>query len=117
MSALPSLAFAGIGLMGLPMCRRLLAAGFPLTVWNRSADKCTPLVANGARIAFVAAGASSTHVGQEIDVQVSRALTPQLLLAAGYAYMMPGAFLKQATPGQSLTAPYLMATYTFLAEK
>lgn len=51
MSALPSLAFAGIGLMGLPMCRRLLAAGFPLTVWNRSADKCTPLVANGARIA------------------------------------------------------------------
>ncbi|KHL70458.1 MULTISPECIES: NAD(P)-dependent oxidoreductase [Pseudomonas] len=51
MSALPSLAFAGIGLMGLPMCRRLLAAGFPLTVWNRSADKCAPLVANGARIA------------------------------------------------------------------
>ncbi|OAI88379.1 NAD(P)-dependent oxidoreductase [Pseudomonas putida] len=44
-----SLGFAGIGLMGLPMCRRLLAAGHELTVWNRSPDKCAPLVAAGAR--------------------------------------------------------------------
>ncbi|ROM99240.1 2-hydroxy-3-oxopropionate reductase [Pseudomonas brassicacearum] len=49
MAALPSLAFAGIGLMGLPMCRRLLAAGYPLTVWNRNPDKCAPLVEAGAR--------------------------------------------------------------------
>ena len=48
MHTLPSLAFAGIGLMGLPMSRRLLAAGFSLTVWNRSADKCAPLLALGA---------------------------------------------------------------------
>lgn len=47
--ALPSLAFAGIGLMGLPMCRRLLAAGYPLTVWNRNPEKCAPLVEAGAR--------------------------------------------------------------------
>ncbi|OUM27570.1 2-hydroxy-3-oxopropionate reductase [Pseudomonas putida] len=50
-TALPSLGFAGIGLMGLPMCRRLLAAGYPLTVWNRSPDKCATLVAAGARLA------------------------------------------------------------------
>ena len=49
MSELPSIAFAGIGLMGLRMCRRLLAAGFPLTVWNRSPEKCAPLVEAGAR--------------------------------------------------------------------
>lgn len=49
MSALPSLGFAGIGLMGLPMCRRLLAAGYPLAVWNRNPEKCAPLVAAGAR--------------------------------------------------------------------
>jgi len=49
MSTLPSLGFAGIGLMGLPMCRRLLAAGYPLTVWNRNPDKCRPLVEAGAR--------------------------------------------------------------------
>lgn len=49
MSMLPSLGFAGIGLMGLPMCQRLLAAGYPLTVWNRNAAKCEPLVKAGAR--------------------------------------------------------------------
>ncbi|MHC8399596.1 NAD(P)-dependent oxidoreductase [Pseudomonas sp. MDT1-17] len=49
MAALPSLGFAGIGLMGLPMCRRLLAAGYPLTVWNRNPEKCAPLVEAGAR--------------------------------------------------------------------
>src|SRR3990167_7962082 len=51
-SSLPALAFAGIGLMGLPMCRRLLAAGYPLTVWNRSPDKCAELVVAGARQVF-----------------------------------------------------------------
>ncbi|WP_176244826.1 NAD(P)-dependent oxidoreductase [Pseudomonas sp. B11(2017)] len=49
MSTLPSLGFAGIGLMGLPMCRRLLAAGYPLTVWNRNPAKCAPLVEAGGR--------------------------------------------------------------------
>ncbi|MEG1042219.1 MAG: NAD(P)-dependent oxidoreductase [Pseudomonas sp.] len=49
-TARPSLGFAGIGLMGLPMCRRLLAAGYPLTVWNRSPDKCAALVSAGARM-------------------------------------------------------------------
>ncbi|MCW2270126.1 NAD(P)-dependent oxidoreductase [Pseudomonas sp. JUb96] len=48
-TARPSLGFAGIGLMGLPMCRRLLAAGYRLTVWNRSPDKCAELVKAGAR--------------------------------------------------------------------
>jgi len=73
--------------------------------------------ANGNRIAFVAGGAASSHVGQELDVQVTRALTPQLQLAAGYAHMFAGDFLKQATPGKSYSYPYVMATYVFLADK
>ncbi|PJI49275.1 MAG: 2-hydroxy-3-oxopropionate reductase [Pseudomonas sp.] len=48
-SPLPSLAFAGLGLMGVPMTRRLLAAGYPLTVWNRSASKRELLATEGAR--------------------------------------------------------------------
>lgn len=48
-TSLPRLAFAGIGLMGLPMCQRLLAAGYSLTVWNRNPDKCAPLVELGAQ--------------------------------------------------------------------
>jgi hypothetical protein len=55
--------------------------------------------ASGARIASVPGGAASGHVGQEIDVQVTRPLTPQLLLAAGYAHMFTGKFLEQAAWG------------------
>lgn len=40
--------FVGIGLMGLPMCQRLLAAGHSLSIWNRSPVKCQPLVQQGA---------------------------------------------------------------------
>jgi hypothetical protein len=65
----------------------------------------------------VPGGAADSHVGQELDIQVSRALTPQIQLAAGYAHMFTGAFLKQATPGASYSAPYVMVTYVFLADK
>lgn len=73
--------------------------------------------ASGALVAKVAGGAASSHVGQEIDVQGTRPLTPQLQVAAGYAHIIPGAFLKQATPGASYSYPYIMATYVFLAER
>ena len=48
LESFPSLAFAGLGLMGRPMVGRLMAAGYPLTVWNRTADKCLPLLQQGA---------------------------------------------------------------------
>jgi 3-hydroxyisobutyrate dehydrogenase len=51
MSGPPALGFIGIGLMGRPMSLRLLAAGFPLTVWNRSREKLAPLAEQGARTA------------------------------------------------------------------
>ncbi|SET46165.1 2-hydroxy-3-oxopropionate reductase [Marinobacter segnicrescens] len=40
--AAPHIAFLGIGLMGAPMVHNLLAAGFPMTLWNRTARKCEP---------------------------------------------------------------------------
>jgi 3-hydroxyisobutyrate dehydrogenase-like beta-hydroxyacid dehydrogenase len=40
--------FAGLGLMGGRMARQYLDKGFPLTVWNRTAERCAPLVAAGA---------------------------------------------------------------------
>jgi 3-hydroxyisobutyrate dehydrogenase len=43
------LGFIGIGLMGDPMTRRLLHAGFDVTVWNRSPEKAEALVDAGAR--------------------------------------------------------------------
>jgi 2-hydroxy-3-oxopropionate reductase len=40
--------FLGIGLMGDPMARRLLAAGHAVTVWNRTAAKAEALAGAGA---------------------------------------------------------------------
>jgi 2-hydroxy-3-oxopropionate reductase len=41
--------FLGLGIMGTPMAKNLLRAGYQVTVWNRSPDKCAELVALGAR--------------------------------------------------------------------
>jgi 3-hydroxyisobutyrate dehydrogenase len=49
MSDKPRLGFIGIGLMGKPMTLRLLAAGYAVTVWNRSRDKLAPVLEEGAR--------------------------------------------------------------------
>lgn len=55
-AAKPSLGYIGIGLMGAPMSARLLAAGYPLTVWNRTRAKLEPLLAQGAHEADGPAG-------------------------------------------------------------
>jgi 2-hydroxy-3-oxopropionate reductase len=56
-SQLPTIAFLGIGLMGRPMAANLLAAGYRVTVWNRSPGKTATLVDAGARAAATAAEA------------------------------------------------------------
>jgi 3-hydroxyisobutyrate dehydrogenase-like beta-hydroxyacid dehydrogenase len=43
--------FAGLGLMGGRMARNILRKGHELVVWNRTADKCASLAAEGARVA------------------------------------------------------------------
>ena len=45
------LGYLGLGMMGSPMARRLLDAGYRLTVWNRSEGKAAPLVKAGATLA------------------------------------------------------------------
>ena len=47
----------GTGMMGEPMARRLCAAGFDVTVWNRTRAKAEGLAAHGARVADTAAEA------------------------------------------------------------
>ncbi|MBK1697452.1 NAD(P)-dependent oxidoreductase [Rhodovibrio salinarum] len=51
------IAFLGVGLMGAPMASNLLAAGFEVTVWNRTPAKAQPLVAQGAQLADTPAAA------------------------------------------------------------
>jgi 3-hydroxyisobutyrate dehydrogenase len=47
----PHVAFFGLGIMGSGMARRILGAGFPVTVFNRNAEKTKPFAAAGARVA------------------------------------------------------------------
>lgn len=42
--------FLGMGIMGRPMATNLVKAGFDVTVWNRTPEKCAPLVDLGARL-------------------------------------------------------------------
>jgi 2-hydroxy-3-oxopropionate reductase len=51
------IALLGCGLMGAPMSRRLLAAGYPLTVWNRTRAKAEALAEAGATVADTPAAA------------------------------------------------------------
>jgi 3-hydroxyisobutyrate dehydrogenase len=51
MSDQPDIAFLGTGLMGRGMVRRLLSAGLPVRVWNRTAAKAAPLAEDGAVVA------------------------------------------------------------------
>jgi 3-hydroxyisobutyrate dehydrogenase-like beta-hydroxyacid dehydrogenase len=44
--------FIGLGNMGRAMAANLLTAGYRLHVYNRTAEKATPLIAQGARLMF-----------------------------------------------------------------
>jgi len=53
------IAVLGTGLMGTPMARRLMAAGFAVTVWNRDRSKAEALAGDGAISAQTPADAVS----------------------------------------------------------
>ena len=45
------IAILGTGIMGAPMARNLLAAGFEVRAWNRTIEKARPLADDGATVA------------------------------------------------------------------
>src|SRR5436190_6488690 len=52
-----TISYLGLGTMGSGMASNLLKAGYKLTVWNRSAEKCEAFARNGARVADTPADA------------------------------------------------------------
>src|SRR6266568_9372814 len=73
----PRIAFFGLGIMGGSMARRLLADGFPLTVFNRNAEKSKPFAAEGAHVASSpreAASRAKVIISMVADDAASRAM-------------------------------------------
>jgi len=58
--------FIGLGIMGQGMVRNLLKAGFAVRVWNRTAAKAEPLVAEGAQM-----GVSPADVAANSDIIIT----------------------------------------------
>jgi len=52
-----TISYIGLGTMGSGMASNLLKAGYELTVWNRSVEKCEPFARKGARVADTPAAA------------------------------------------------------------
>ena len=86
--------FIGLGRMGLPMCYRLLQAGFDLTVHNRSQEKVQRISQDGARPA-----GSTAEVTQDADVLLA-CLSD--VAAVEEVFLGKGGVIENARPGQIL---------------
>jgi len=65
-SSKPRIGFIGLGIMGQSMAAHLLAAGHPMTIYNRSADKAAALTAKGAHLCE-----SPAQVAQQSDIIIT----------------------------------------------
>src|SRR5277367_1869459 len=70
----PTVGLIGLGLMGGPMGRNLLKAGFPLVVWNRTKAKAEELAREGAKL-----GADPRAVAEQADVLITIVSDPAAL--------------------------------------
>lgn len=66
----------GLGRMGIPMSKRILNAGYPLTVWNRTREKTKELVNLGAKVAN-----SCRELASQSDIVISMILDDAALEA------------------------------------
>jgi len=71
-----NIGFVGLGIMGSAMAANLVKAGYHLTVWNRSPEKCKPLVASGAK-----AVPTPRQVAENSDIVCAMMATPQAVMA------------------------------------
>ena len=90
--------------MGLAMARNLLAAGFPLVVWNRTAERCTPLVVAGAKAVAEPRGLAADDVVVTM-VSDGRAARSVLLESGLLDELRPGSVvLEMSTIGPTAVA-------------
>jgi 3-hydroxyisobutyrate dehydrogenase-like beta-hydroxyacid dehydrogenase len=82
-----SIAVVGLGAMGRPIARNLLAAGHEVVVWNRSPEPVAELVADGARAATHLSDAF--EAGTVFSVVSNDAAFAELFLDSGVLETVP----------------------------
>jgi 3-hydroxyisobutyrate dehydrogenase-like beta-hydroxyacid dehydrogenase len=70
----PTIGFIGLGLMGKPMARNLLKAGYPVVVWNRTAARADELIREGAKF-----GKNPSETAAQADVLMTIVSDPPAL--------------------------------------
>jgi 3-hydroxyisobutyrate dehydrogenase-like beta-hydroxyacid dehydrogenase len=113
--------FLGLGNMGAPMARRLLAAGHQITVWNRTRQRAEELVEAGAQLAATPAAAAQ-DVEAVLTMLFDDAAHEAVLFGADglLAALQPGALhISLSTIGvplsERLTAEHLRRGHAFVA--
>jgi len=102
--------FLGIGLMGEPMVRRLLAAGHQVTVWNRTHAKAQVLAEAGAR---PVAGLGQAVSGAQIVISMLEAgPTVATVLQAALPALAPNALWIDMSSTQQAEAQAFHAQLT-----
>ena len=70
----PKVGFMGLGIMGSAMAANILKAGYPLTVYNRTAAKAEPLARLGAKVA-----ASPKALAQDAEIIIVMVTGPEAI--------------------------------------
>ena len=104
-----SIAFLGLGAIGRPMAHRIAAAGFPLTVWNRTAARAAAFVESNT----ATAARSAAEAVRSADVVITCLSTSRdvadVLDDHVVAALRPGALVVDCTSGDPATSRALAA--------
>ncbi|MDR3322200.1 MAG: NAD(P)-dependent oxidoreductase, partial [Synergistaceae bacterium] len=90
----PVIGFIGTGVMGRSMAGHLLDAGYEMNVYNRTAEKCEPLVSRGAQLL-----SGPGEVASRSDVVITIIGFPK---DVEDVYLAPGGVVERAAPGSLL---------------
>src|SRR5687768_3329331 len=104
-----NVAFLGLGSIGRPMAARIAAAGFPLTVWNRTAERASAFAKE--HNAKVAGSAEEAVRGVDVVITcMSTSLDVEQVLDEKVVEAVPaGAILLDCTSGDPATSKRIAA--------
>jgi 3-hydroxyisobutyrate dehydrogenase len=99
-----NVAFLGLGSIGRPMAARIAAAGFPLTVWNRTGERATAFAKEHKAKAVASAAAAAKAADIVVTCMSTSRDVEQVLDGGLLEAMQPGSILLDCTSGDPATS-------------